>query len=118
MVIEGTKEEFNAYNWCLACEYYNAIIGEDFASLGECLNNLRIWKDFIGDVCNWLNYDGEIGKDIEDDLEKLRDGTIITCNDRTFIQACYEHGWHELADGLSKTLKDRNKLGKQYILNR
>ncbi len=77
-VIDGTQEEFNAFNWCLACDYYDAILGEDFEALGEELNHLGTWIDLIDNVCNWLNYDGEIGKDIKDDLNKLLDGTIIT----------------------------------------
>ena len=36
-------------------------------------------------------------------------GTIITCNNRTFIEACRHHGWHKLADDLSGIKKIRSK---------
>lgn len=56
----------------------------------------------------WLNYDGEIGKDKIEDFDKLYDGTIITNKDRTFIEACNEYGWYNLANDLTK----RNSLKK------
>lgn len=104
--IDGTEEDFNAFNFCLACDYYNAVLGEDFESLGECLSDERVWTDLMTDVAEWLNYDFEIGKGKEEEYKKLVDGTIITYKNRTFIEACYEHGWTELAD----KLKRRNEV--------
>ena len=104
-VIDGDEDDFNAFNYCLACEYYNAVLGEDFESLGSALNDERTWEDTMSTVISWLNYDGEIGKDIEDNLDKIYDGSIITYKNRTFIEAAREHGWTKLADELEQNYK-------------
>lgn len=114
-VIEGTEEDFNAFNWCLACDYYAAVIAEDFDSLGEELNDVYNWHSLMSDVCMWMNYDSEIGKDKKDEFPKLYNGTIKTCNNRTFIDAAYEHGWIDLANSL---IKDLEKKEKQLQLTR
>ena len=105
-VIDGTEEEFEAYNYCLANEYYDAVLGEDFESLGEVLNNGYVWHQIMGDVCNWLNFDGEIGKNLKENFNLLYNGTIITCNNRPFIIAAYEHGWTKLVEDLTREKKD------------
>ena len=105
-VIDGTEEEFEAYNYCLANEYYDAVLGEDFESLGEVLNNGYVWHQIMRDVCNWLNYDGEIGKDLKENFKLLYNGTIITCNNMPFIIAAYEHGWTKLVEDLTREKKD------------
>lgn len=108
-VIDGTEEDFNAFNWCLACDYYEAVVGEDFDSLGEVLNDVYNWHALMGDVCIWMNYDGEIGKDKKDEYPKLYNGTILTYNNRTFIEAAREHGWFNLAYGLAKDFEEKEK---------
>ena len=108
-VIEGTKEDFIEFNWYLACEYYDAVIKEDFDSLGEFLNDALNWHSFMNGVCIWLNYDDKMGKDMEDELPKLYNGTIKTRNDRTFIEAAREHGWFNLVKGLTKELEKEEK---------
>ena len=107
--IDGTEEDFNAFNYCLACDYCDAVIGEDFDGLGEDLNDGVAWHYIMSDVCYWLNYDGEIGKNLEEEFPKLYNGTVITYNNRTFIEACRHHGWHKLADDLSSIKKIRRK---------
>ena len=102
-VIDGPIEEFYAFNFCLAEDYYNAVLGERFGQLGECMNNSYTWYDIMEKVCDWLNYDGEIGKNFEKDFDGLVNGTIITRKNRTFIEAAYEHGWYELIEGLTKS---------------
>lgn len=114
-VIEGTEEEFKAFNWCLACDYYGAVVGEDFESLGDDLNDRIAWDDIMGRVCEWINYDGEICKELGDNIEKLYDGTIITYRNRTFIEACYEHGWNVLGNYLA--LKNMKVKAKTKNLN-
>ena len=108
-VIDGTEEDFNAFNWCLACDYYEAVVGEDFDSLGEVLNDVYNWHTLMYDVCTWMNYDGERGKNMKDELLKLYNGTILTYNNRTFIEAAREHGWFNLAYGLVKDLEEKEK---------
>lgn len=107
-VIDGI-EEFIAFNYCLAEDYYYAVLNEDFDSLGEGLNDEFAWHEIMSQVCYWLNYNGEIGKDKQDYFEKLRNGTIFTSNDRTFIDASKEHGWTELSDDLTNKLEENGK---------
>ena len=108
--IDGSIEEFNAYNWCLANDYYIAVLNEDFDKLGDSLNNLFDWHYIMNNVCRWLNYDGEIGKDIKDDFAMLHNGTIQTYNNRTFIEAALEHGWDDLANNLINENNNTKKL--------
>ena len=116
-VIDGTEEDYNAFNFCLAYDYYVAIINEDFDSLGEDLNNIGTWYDLMDKVGYWLNYDGEIGfgirNDIRQTIRKIYYGTIITYKDRTFIEACFENNWNELGNDLLKHLPDDLKLIKK-----
>ena len=116
-VIDGTKEEFIAFNYCLAEDYYYAVLNEDFDSLGEGLNDGYTWHEIMSQVCYWLNYNGEIGKDKQDYFDKLRNGTILTVNDRTFIDASKEHGWTKLSDDLISKIEENGKQLKK-IKNR
>ena len=106
-VIDGTVEEFEAFNYCLANEYYDAVLGEDFERLGEVLNDGYVWHQIMDDVCKWLNFDGEIGKDLKKNFNLLYNGTIITCNNRPFLIAAYEHGWTKLVDDLTIDTKEK-----------
>lgn len=80
-VIDG---DFNAFNFCLATDYLGAFIEEDFVSLGEMNNNL------IDDIVYWLNYDGEIGKNDVVNINGIDKGSLITKNNRTFIECIYD----------------------------
>jgi len=79
--IDGTEEELIAYNYCLAMDYYDAIKREDFDSIG----NIESW--IITEICYWLNYDGKIGKNIEEEIELISSGKILTDNGRTLADA-------------------------------
>ena len=111
--IDGTLEDLNAYNYCLALDYYCAIKAEDFDSLGEVLNDEYAYHEIINRVCDWLNYNSIIGKNYEKYFDKLYGGTIITYKKRTFIEACYEHGWTNLADSLSSRLEKKGIVLKK-----
>ena len=84
-VLDGTKETFNAFNFCLAELYLDAIYSEDFDALGRTDDSL------IEKVAYWLNYDGKIGQRIAEDIEKMKKGELITCNNRSFIKAIIEN---------------------------
>lgn len=88
-VIDG---DFNAFNFCLATNYLYAFIDEDFEALGEVSN------DLIDKIIDWLNYDGEIGKNDIDKIEGIANGTIITCNNRTFIQCIIDEHQVDMAE--------------------
>jgi len=108
-VMDGTLEEFFAYNYCLAEDYYHAIVCEDFEVLDEAFKFSFAWHEIMRDVCRWLNYDGKIGIEFKDDIDKLDNGTIITHNNRTFIEACRARGdgWENLAKDLSEELAEK-----------
>lgn len=82
--IDGTEEEFDAFNYCLAEDYLTAMINEDFEEIGE------IGIDTLENVMEWLNYDGEIGKDKEDIIKSIPRGEIITYKNRTLAEAAIE----------------------------
>jgi len=80
-VVDG---DFNDFNFCLAKEYESAIIEEDFKSLGDFDNYT------LDNIVYWLNYDGKIGRDNIHSINGINDGSIITINDRSFIDAIFE----------------------------
>lgn len=77
-VIDG---DFCAYNYCLAEEYLIAMGSEDWDALGD------IDADLVNNVAYWLNYDGKIGEDRKNIIEKIPKGLIMTYNNRTFVDA-------------------------------
>lgn len=77
-VIDG---DFVAYNFCLAEEYLIAMGSEDWDALGDMDTYL------INNVAFWLNYDGKIGEDRKNIIEKIPKGLIMTDKDRTFVDA-------------------------------
>ena len=82
--IDGTEEEFIAFNFCLAYDYLNAMLDEDFELLGD------VGVDTIENVIEWLNYDGEIGKDKEEIIAAIPKGKLITYKNRTLEEAVIE----------------------------
>lgn len=80
-VLDGTEETYNAFNFCLAQSYLWAIGDEDFELIGD------VTPDLIRDVAQWLNYDGEIGRNNEQTIKKMLNGTLITIKNRTFKEA-------------------------------
>lgn len=73
--------DWEAFNFCTAENFYVAMLEEDFEFLGESSVN------FIENIMYWLNYDGQIGKEHEEDIEKIRTGMFMTSRNRTFIDA-------------------------------
>lgn len=90
--IDGTEEEFNAFNYCLASEYFAAMVNEDFDELEE------LGPALILTIQDWLNYDGEIGKNEIEDIKKLTTGTFLTYKNRTFIDAIIDNKQVETAE--------------------
>lgn len=82
---DGTKEEFEAFNYCLAEDYLSAMIEEDFESLGE------VGTDTIDNVIYWLNYDGEIGKSKEEIIRSIPRGELKTIKGRSLEEAVIEN---------------------------
>lgn len=78
-VIDGSEEEFNAFNFCLAEEYFYAMCSEDFETIGEVDTSL------IRNIIHWLNYDGIINKKMEEKVKKVETGLFLTDKNRTFI---------------------------------
>jgi len=80
-VVGGDERDWKSFNYCLAEEYYYAFFTENFEALGEIDSYL------LDNIVFWLNYDGRIGQDKENEIKKIKDGTIMTVNNRTFIDA-------------------------------
>lgn len=83
-VIDETEEGFEAFNYCLAEDYYSAMYEEDFELLGE------VALDTIESVIYWLNYDDTINKDIEDKIALIPQGYFVTINNRPLYEAAIE----------------------------
>lgn len=79
------QESFKSFNYCIAQQYLDAILAEDFILLGNLSNNV------IEDVAFWLNYDGRLNNDKENIIEKLLNATLITKKNRTFKDAIIEN---------------------------
>lgn len=84
-VIDGTQEEYEAFNYCLACDYLAAMRSEDFELLGD------VGLDTIESVTEWLNYDGEVGKNLKDQIAAIPQGLLITDNHRPLFEAAIEN---------------------------
>lgn len=84
-VLDGTVETFNAFNFCLAEDYYAAMLEEDFEAIGEiCVCTFE-------NIMYWLNYDGDISRTSKEEIEKIKTGLFLTCKNRTFIDAIIEN---------------------------
>ena len=81
---DAVDGDWETFNYCVAENYYDAMLGEEFELLGYASCS------FIENIMYWLNYDGEIGKNHKEDIEKIRTGLFMTCNNRTFIDAIVE----------------------------
>jgi hypothetical protein len=88
--IDGTEEEFNAFNYCMAQSYANAMYREDFEELGE------FSPDLLENICRWLNYTEEMNN--LDIVQEIKNGKLMTIKERTFIDAIYENKSSSLAE--------------------
>lgn len=107
-VIEGTEEEWEAFNICLAIDYFNAIVNEDFEEIGED------GPDFY-EVAEWLKYYKEFS---EEDIKQIKIGEIKTYKNRTFIEAIIKEKQVGLAKNYLFSMNVTNlDLLAFYILN-
>ncbi len=88
-VIDGGYDEYVAFNYCLAQDYYNAMYMEDFEELGYIDNYL------INEIMIWIDYDDE--KNNHEEIEKIPTGMITTYKKRPFIEAVIENKHTDLA---------------------
>ena len=88
-VVDG---DWEAFNYCLAENYYSAMIGEEWDLIGESST------DLIDEIINWLTYCEEIGKENTYDIEGIRNGSLRTVNNRTFIDAIVDDKQVDLAE--------------------
>lgn len=79
---EETEEAQEAFNFCLASDYIDAIYDEDFESIGlidrDLLNNIFMWYEIGG------------GKISEEEERAIRNGSFITNKGRSLIDAVLE----------------------------
>lgn len=108
--IDGTIEEFYAFNYCLAEEYANAMYREDFEELGT------ISLDLLYKICYWIDYDNK--HENQELREQIKNGNIITCNNRTFIEAIYANKNAQLAETYLRTGIKSAKLILTIVLSK
>lgn len=110
-VIDGGYEEFVAFNYCLACDYIDAMYMEDFEAIGEI-------SDYtLEQISYWYTYCMESKEAIEE-MIKIEQGLIITINNRTFIDALVENNIDYLAYlfiGEGNNDKRLYELNKKYV---
>lgn len=82
--IDGNEFEYEAFNRCLAEEYVTAMYNEDFESLGI------MSADLFDTICQWTNNTKLI--------EEIKNGTLMTINNRTFIDAIYANKIMNIAE--------------------
>lgn len=107
--IDGTIEEFNAFNYCLAESYVGAMYDEDFESLGEFSPSL------LNNICAWYNYDESMKN--QEETNEIKTGKLITKNNRTFIDAIYANKSATVAEAYLLNGVFSPKLVLTIILN-
>ena len=106
--IDANFEEWCAFNYCLAEEYYYAIKTESFDLIGPIdANTLRL-------VQFWFNYNG-CNDDKEEEIKNISRGLIITDKGRTFADAVIAEGIGYLAYPL---IANGNNDIRLYQLNK
>lgn len=89
-VIDGGYEEFISFNYCLACDYLNAMYMEDFEAIGEI-------DDYtLEQITYWYTYRME-SKEAVEEMIKIERGLLMTFNNRTFVDALIENNIDYLA---------------------
>ena len=87
---EDVDGNFEAFNYCLASEYVNALFNEDFDIVGS------IDSFLFNNICYWYNYKKSIGN--EKEVKELEEASFITVNNRTIIDAIYDKKYISLAN--------------------
>lgn len=88
-VVDGDWEIFN---YCLAENYYSAMIGEEWDLIGESST------DLIDNIVLWLTYCEEIEKENCYNVEGIINGSLLTINNRTLIDAIVADKQVDLAE--------------------
>lgn len=84
--------DFEIFNYGVAENYYDAMLGEEWDLIGDADFSL------IKNIALWLGYDDETKKINEKDIQRILDGSFITCNNRTFIDAIVDEKRVDLAE--------------------
>lgn len=88
-VIDGDYDDLVAFNYCLACDYINAMYAEDFESIGEIDNSL------IDNINLW--YAEGSKKDYNELLHSITNCSMKTCQNRTLAEAIYRNRAYGIA---------------------
>ena len=73
--------DWESFNYCLAENYYSAMIGEEWDLIGDSSTSL------IDNIIFWLTYSEEITRENRYNVKAINDGSFITIKNRTFIDA-------------------------------
>lgn len=87
-VIDGTYDEYLAFNHCLASDYVSAIYSEDFEALGD------LSFDLLEDILYWIPIYDQKDEEIKENIES---GLLKTYKNRTFIDAILANNNKEAA---------------------
>ena len=71
--------DWEAFNYCLAENYYDAMLGEEWDVLGH------VWFKLIENIIFWLSYNSGICQGY--DVQAIGNGTFMTIRGRTFLDA-------------------------------
>jgi hypothetical protein len=88
-VVDG---DWEAFNYCLAENYYLAMISEEWNLIGDTST------DLIDDIIYWLTYCEEIKIENRYNIDGIKEGSLMTVNNRTFIDAIIANKQVDLAE--------------------
>ena len=110
-MIDGGYDEYVAFNYCLACDYLNAMYEEDFKAIGEI-------DDYtLEQISQWYTFHMESEEAINE-MSKIEKGLVLTYKNRTFIDAVIEENVGYLALAFIATGSNDPRLyelNKKYV---
>ena len=71
--------DWESFNYCLAENYYSAMLGEEWDLIGDTSTYL------IDNIIFWLTYNEEITRENHYNVKAINDGSFVTIKNRTFI---------------------------------
>ena len=83
----AVDDDYESFNYCLAENYYCAMLGEEWDLIGDASESL------IDNIVHWLSF-----YDNDYDTNAIVDGSLITYKGRTFIDAIVDDKRVDLAE--------------------
>jgi len=105
---DAVDGDYESFNYCLAENYYFAMLGEEWDLIGDASESL------IDNIVHWLSFYSDI-KDY--DTKKIVDGSFITYKGRTFIDAIIADKRVDLAETYIRLGVEDIRLYILFMLN-